>query len=200
MLFRSIFYLRLQATVLLITLITFATNGLYNRKNLLGGMKEYGLIFRSVSFVMLCMIVAGFLYPTFIFARGWLASAWILNIILVSTSRYFVRRAIYALRNYGYFLSPTLIIGTNEESISLATQLSRWNTSGLDIVGFVDDENGELGKKVFEHLKYLGNLDLLDHLIEAFDIEELIIATSALTRDQIVDLFKKYGLDRKSVV
>ncbi len=188
------FYLRLQVGLLLITLITFALNGLYYRKNLLGGVKEYGLIFRSVSFAMLCMIVVGFFYPVLIFARGWIASAWIINILLISIARYLVRRTIYSLRNYGYFLSPTLIVGTNEESISLATQLSRWNTSGLDIVGFVDDQNGELGKKVFEHLKYLGNLDLLDHLIEAFDIEEVIIATSALTRDQIVDLFKKYGL------
>ncbi len=188
------FYLRMQFSILFLTVLTFAGHGLYNRKNLLGGMKEYGLIFRSVSFVMLIMIVVGFFYQSFVFARGWLAAAWILTITFIGISRYLFRRVIYSLRNYGYFLSPTLIIGTNEESISLATQLSRWNTSGLDIVGFVDDQNGELGKKVFEHLKYLGNLDLLDHLIEAFDIEELIIATSALNREQIVDLFKKYGL------
>lgn len=188
------FYLRLQLSMLAVTLITFALNGLYSRKNLLGGMKEYSLVFRSVSFVMLCMIVAGFFYQELIFSRGWVAFAWVLNIFLVCLSRYIIRRVVYSMRNYGYFLSPTLIIGTNEESISLATQLSRWNTSGLDIVGFVDDQNGELGKHVYEHLKYLGNIDLLDHLIMAFDIEELIIATSALTRDQILDLFKKYGL------
>lgn len=188
------FYLQLQASLLFFTLIIFALNGLYSRKNLLGGVKEYGLIFRSVSFAMLCMIVVGFFAPTLIFARGWLASAWIVSVVVISLGRHLIRRGVYRLRNYGYFLSPTLIIGTNEESISLATQLSRWNTSGLDIVGFVDNENGELGKKVYEHLRYLGNLELLDHLLEAFEIEELIVATSALSRDEIVKVFKKYGL------
>lgn len=188
------FYLQLQASLLFFTLIIFALNGLYHRKNLLGGLKEYGLIFRSVSFAMLCMIVIGFFAPNLIFARGWLASAWIINVLVLCVSRHLIRRVVYRLRHYGYFLSPTLIIGTNEESISLATQLSRWNTSGLDIVGFVDNGNGELGKKVYEHLRYLGNLELLEHLVEAFEIEELIVATSSLERDEIVMIFKKYGL------
>lgn len=188
------FYLQLQASLLFFTLVIFAMSGLYNRKNLLGGTTEYSLIFRSISSSMLCMIVIGFFAPNLIFARGWLASAWLISLVVISFGRYMIRRGVYYLRSYGYFLSPTLIVGTNEESISLATQLSRWNTSGLDIVGFVDNENGELGKNVYEHLRYLGNLELLDHLLEAFEIEELIVATSALSRDEIVDVFKKYGL------
>ncbi|MFK7803664.1 MAG: sugar transferase [Anaerolineae bacterium] len=188
------FYLQLQVSLLFFTLVIFALNGLYSRKNLLGGVVEYSLICRSISFAMLCMIVIGFFAPALIFARGWLASAWLISMIMICFGRYMIRRGVYYLRTYGYFLSPTLIIGTNEESISLATQLSRWNTSGLDIVGFVDNANGELGKKVYEHLRYLGNLELLDHLLEAFEIEELIIATSALSRDEIVEVFKKYGL------
>ncbi|MEM9773155.1 MAG: sugar transferase [Chloroflexota bacterium] len=188
------FYIRLQASLLSLTLFTFILNGLYNRKYLLGGIKEYSLIFRSVSFSMLCVIVVGFFAPALIFSRGWLAASWLLSVVLISGGRHLIRRGVYYLRGYGYFLSPTLIVGTNEESISLATQLSRWNTSGLDIVGFVDNQNGELGTEVYEHLRYLGNLELLEHLIEAFEIEELIIATSSLSRDEIVDIFKKYGL------
>jgi hypothetical protein len=54
----------------------FAMAGLYNRKNLLGGTREYSLIFNSTTIGMFTVISAGFLGPEFIFACGWLLLAW----------------------------------------------------------------------------------------------------------------------------
>jgi len=50
--------------------------GLYNRQNLLGGVQEYALIFRATTMSFLIVIIAGFLQPDLIIARGWLLMAW----------------------------------------------------------------------------------------------------------------------------
>jgi exopolysaccharide biosynthesis polyprenyl glycosylphosphotransferase len=171
----------------------FAVNGLYRRCNLLGGIQEYSLVFRAASIGMLLVIVAGFLEPQFILARGWLLLAWLFSFLLVATGRFTLRRVVYALRQHGYFLTPALIIGTNEEARSLAEQLVGWRTSGLHILGFVDNK-AIPGMPVFARLPALGKIDDLDDLIREHGVKELILATSSLKRDDIVSIFKRYGL------
>ena len=171
----------------------FAANGLYDRRHLLGGTQEYARAFRATSVGMLLVVIAGFLEPTFILARGWLLVSWMATFLLVCVARFLLRRLVYRLRHHGYFLTPTLIVGTNDEGISLAQQLNSWRTSGLDVLGFVDDGT-VVGTPVYKNLHALGSVDKLDELISRYDIEELILATSALTRTEIVAIFRRYGL------
>ena len=61
-------YLTLFLVVLWI-FIYGVINGLYNRKNLLGGIDEYSLLFRSSIIGLMALIFVSFLQPTFIIAR-----------------------------------------------------------------------------------------------------------------------------------
>jgi exopolysaccharide biosynthesis polyprenyl glycosylphosphotransferase len=187
------FYQGLSLSLVLIWVGIFAVSGLYRRKNLLGGTQEYSLVFRATSTGMLLVVVAGFLEPAFILARGWLFIAWVMAFLFVSSGRFWIRRFVYALRRRGYFLSPALIIGANPEGRALAEQLLSWRTSGLEVLGFVDD-NLPPGSLVFKHVQAVGRVNHLDHLIKKYNIEELIVATSAVTRNDVVAVFKKYGL------
>jgi exopolysaccharide biosynthesis polyprenyl glycosylphosphotransferase len=167
--------------------------GLYNRRNLLGGTQEYSRIFKATSLGIMSVIVASFLKPDFVLARGWLLVAWLLAFLFVSFGRFWIRRVVYSLRKRGYFLSSALIVGANEEGESLAQQLIGWQTSGLHVLGFVDDHL-KPGTAVHGQLQCLGHTDQLDHFISRFGIEELIIATSSMTRNEMLAIFKKYGL------
>jgi exopolysaccharide biosynthesis polyprenyl glycosylphosphotransferase len=171
----------------------FATNGLYHRSNLLGGINEYARLFRATSTGMLLVVLVGFLEPALIFARGWLLLAWIFAFLMTASGRFLIRRGVYYLRTRGYFLSPTLVIGINDETRSLVRQLMSWRTSGLDILGCIDDRV-PAGTRVEGTLFSLGGMDSVDELIARYDVEELILATSAVTRQQIVDIFSHYGL------
>jgi exopolysaccharide biosynthesis polyprenyl glycosylphosphotransferase len=111
------------------------------------------------------------------------------------SGRFGLRRLVYHLRRHGYFLAPALIIGANKEGYSLAEQLLSWRTSGLHVLGFVDDRI-EPGKHVHRHLQALGATSQLETLIQQHGIEELILTTSALSRDEVVAIFKQYGLVR----
>lgn len=177
--------------------LIFAFNGLYARHNLLGGTREYSGVFRSASEGFLVVVIAGFLGPQLIIARGWLLLAWVFTITFVTISRFFLRRLIYALRRHGFFLTPAVIVGANQEGRWLAEQLLRWETSGLHLVGFVDKKT-PVTFPLFHDLVSLGSVDQLGEIIERYDVGEIILASSAIsTRDYLLEIFRKYGVSDK---
>jgi exopolysaccharide biosynthesis polyprenyl glycosylphosphotransferase len=178
-------------------LVIFAINGLYARDNLLGGTREYSGVFRSATEGMLLVIVAGFLGPSLIFARGWLLMAWVFAFFFTAVSRFFLRRVVYTLRRYGFFLTPAVIVGANQEGRWLAEQLLRWETSGLHLVGFVDKKT-PVTFPLFHDLVSLGTVDQLGEIIKRYNIGEVILASSAFsTRDYLLEIFRNYGVSEK---
>jgi exopolysaccharide biosynthesis polyprenyl glycosylphosphotransferase len=178
-------------------LFIFTLNGLYNQQNLLGGTREYSKIFRSSTEGFLAIVIAGFLQPDLLIARGWLLMTWAFTFILASVGRFALRRGVYALRKYGFFLTPAIIVGANQEGRWLAEQLLSWETSGLHLVGFVDKKEPAT-TPLFHDLVCLGSVDQLGDIIERYQIGEVILASSAIsTRDYLLEIFKKYGVSDK---
>lgn len=189
------FYQLLVLGLITILIVIFKLSGLYDKQNLLGGTKEYSLIFNSVTMGMFLVISAGFLFPEFIFARAWLLMAWGFAFFFTALGRFWLRRVIYYLRRHGYYLSPAVIVGANDEGISLAGQLLRWTSSGIHVLGFVDKKL-PIGTPLREHLHVLGKVDQLDQIIKQYDVEEIILASSAITsRDKMLEIFKNYGVE-----
>jgi exopolysaccharide biosynthesis polyprenyl glycosylphosphotransferase len=187
------YYQRLSFTLIPVWLGLFFMFGLYAKPNLLGGTKEYDLVFRATTIGMMLVIIAGFLEPVFIFARGWLVLAWAATFLLTAVGRFALRRFMYRLRTKGYFLTPALIIGANEEGKVLGEQLHGWRRSGLHVMGFID-ETLPPGTEVSHDFRVLGNLDSLPGIVERYGVGELILATSALNREQMLDIFRQHGI------
>jgi exopolysaccharide biosynthesis polyprenyl glycosylphosphotransferase len=178
-------------------LAIFAVNGLYVKNNLLGGTREYSRVLRSASAGFLVIVLAGFLEPTLIIARGWLLLTWGISFLFVAGARFGLRRHVYSLRKRGYFLTPTVIVGANQEGRWLAEQLLRWETSGLHVVGFVDNKE-PVTSPLFHGLTCLGSVEKLGEIIEQYNIGEVILASSAFsTRDSLLDIFRTYGVSEK---
>lgn len=191
----SISYYRLIVLGLVpVWLSIYAINGLYDRTKLLGGTQEYALVFRGTTVGMLLLVIAGFLEPSFIFARAWVLMAWGFSFLLVSSGRFWIRRIVYRLRQSGYFMSNAIIVGASEEGYAIAEQLENWHSSGLNVLGFVDS-NLEQGVRLHGRYYNLGNLDELESLIANHGVSEIILTSSALPRVQMVQLFKRYGMD-----
>src|SRR5215216_7205438 len=85
-------YRFLLYTMPILWLVIFATNGLYVKELLLGGTTEYSRVLRSASTGFLVIVLAGFLQPTLIFARGWLFLTWGISFFLVAGARFGLRR------------------------------------------------------------------------------------------------------------
>lgn len=175
-------------------ILVYWINGLYNIQNLLGGTREYDKIFRASTVGFLLIVIAGFLEPSLIIARGWLLMAWGFTFLFASVGRFLLRRLVYILRRYGFFLTPAVIVGANQEGRWLAEQLLSWETSGLHLVGFVDKKEPAT-TPLFHNLVCLGSVDQLGEIITRYNVGEVILASSAIsTRDYLLDIFKRYGV------
>jgi len=178
-------------------LVIFALYGLYAKQNLLGGTREYSMVFRSSTVGFLLIVIAGFLQASLLIARGWLLMAWVFTFVFAAAGRFILRRVVYFLRRQGFFLTPAVIVGANQEGRWLAEQLQKWETSGLHIVGFVDKKVA-VTTPLYNNLVNLGTVDQLGEIIEQFRVGEVILASSAVsTRDYLLDIFKKYGVSDK---
>ncbi|MEA4908381.1 MAG: sugar transferase [Anaerolineaceae bacterium] len=176
-------------------LTIFWIKGLYNRNNLLGGTKEYSELFNASTMGFVMVIAGSFILRELDFARGWLLLSWVLSFLFTAAGRFFIRRFVYYLRQYGYFVSQAVIVGANEEGILLAEQLVQWKTSGFHILGFVDKKI-KPGDRIYKNLICLGNLEQIADVIDQYEITDLILATSAISsRDKMVEIFKRYGMD-----
>jgi exopolysaccharide biosynthesis polyprenyl glycosylphosphotransferase len=190
-------YRLLIYTLPFLWLLIFTFNGLYTKDFLLGGTHEYSKVFNSASAGFLIIVIVGFLEPDFIIARGWLLITWGSTFLFVAIARFILRRGVYLLRKRGFFLTPAVIVGANQEGRWLAEQLLHWETSGLHLVGFVDNK-APVTFPLFHGLVSLGSVDQLGKIIEQYDIGEVILASSAFsTRDYLLEIFRRYGVADK---
>ncbi len=184
-------YQRTSAGILVLLLALFVVAGLYDLGNLLGGTREYRLAFNTIAAGMILVLVGMVLARQYDLARGWLLLVWALAFFLVAGARFCLRRGVYRLRGRGYFLTPALIVGINDEATALAEQLGRWHSSGLNVLGFVAPEPTD-AERVYRNLFALGDLGDLERLVERYRVEEIIIATSGVERHDLVDLFRRF--------
>lgn len=186
------FYTGLVFWLIPVWLVVFALFRLYDFEILFGGTREYAHVFHACTVGMMLVIVASFLYPDLVIARGWLLLSWGATTFSVILGRFLFRRAIYAMREQGRFLTSILIVGANEEGLAVAEQLCSSSSSGVWLAGFVDDQLPE-GKEVLTGSRVLGNTRNLTTLVRNHGIQEIIIAPSALTRKQLLEIFHMFG-------
>ena len=187
------FYASLVILLIPVWLIIFGAHRLYDFHSLLGGLDEYIHVVQATSMSMMALIVLSFVEPTFVIARGWLLLTWIFSTIGVITCRFGVRRIVYAARLRGRFVTPVLIIGANEEGRAIAEHLRESPTTGARVVGFLDDRIDE-GREIAPGLRVLGPIDEAAGCIKRNGVSEVIIAASALTRAELLDLYQVFGL------
>jgi len=187
-------YSRLGVLLVPLWLLIFSLSGLYSRKNLLGGTEEYSLVYSSTAKALLIMIVAGFLEPSFVIARGWLLLFWVLSFLFTAIGRFFLRRWVYWLRTKGYFLTSAVLVGANEEGLSLARQFLHAPNSGFNLLGFVDKKL-PAGTHLIDRLTVLGSIDQLGDIIKKYHVDEVILASSAFSsKDHMLEIFTRYGI------
>jgi exopolysaccharide biosynthesis polyprenyl glycosylphosphotransferase len=166
-----------------LSILVFLSFRLYEPHLLLGGVAEYSRVFNACSTAALIVVSAAFLRPDLVISRVWLASAWILSFLLVSASRFLCRRLVYAMRKRGYLLVRAVIVGENEEALTLARELEDWRSSGFWIAGFIS-----AGRKADPVGHTLGALDNVKETIVRHDIEDVIVAITALGREELLRL------------
>lgn len=188
-------YVQLVLILLPLWLFIFMLYRLYDINVLLGGTSEYSRAFNASTASMMLVVLVSFFDEQFVIARGWLAMSWVLAGFFVCLARFGLRYGAYFLRRtHSYFVKPAIIVGSNKEALALASQLHQTDYSGLKIMGFVEAHDGEDVSKSLSSdfgLPRLGTLNTLPETVAQLDICEVVVASTALTREQLLDLFQK---------
>jgi exopolysaccharide biosynthesis polyprenyl glycosylphosphotransferase len=185
------FYLRLFILVPA-WLIIFRTFGLYDFRILFSGTREYARVFNACTLGMMLIILFTFFDPTLNIARGWVMLSWLLVTLSVLMGRFLLRRIVQGLRVKGRFLTSVLMVGANEEGQAIAEQLQTNRKAGIWIAGFADDDLAH-GSQLLPGIPVLGSVASVPGLVRQHGIQEIIVASTALPREQLLDLFQSFG-------
>jgi exopolysaccharide biosynthesis polyprenyl glycosylphosphotransferase len=185
-------YLGLIPWMIPLWLAAFAVSGLYNRRYLLGGTEEYDRVVNACTLGAMGVVLVGFLDPDFFVARGWLILFWLFGIFVTGLGRFTLRRVVYVLRRRGHFTARALIVGTDDEARAIAHQFNAAPTCGVQVVGFVGDRLPP-GSQVIEGGHVLATLDGLEAVVSQHQVDELIVSATALTRERLLDIFRRFG-------
>ncbi|MEA2641259.1 MAG: hypothetical protein QOF51_2653 [Chloroflexota bacterium] len=172
----------------------FALYRLYDRRYLFHGLHEYTRIFNACTTGLVVVVLVSFLDTTLVISRGWLILTWVLSMALVTSGRFAARRLLRQLRYRGWFRDATLIVGGNEEGRALAEQFLADPGGGLHVVGFVDPSL-QPGVEVVGDLQVLGDLAAISDLVQRQEIREVVIAPTAVSRDELLELYRTLGHD-----
>jgi len=188
-------YERLVFISLPIWLAIFVVMGLYRRDNLLGGVFEYKQLVKACFAGVIAMIIFSFSWREFaMISRGWVLLSLILSIIFLGWERFFMRRVAYWLRRRGWLSTRALIVGANEQSLAMAEQWMTSPTSGMEVVGFLDDFK-PVGSEVAGGLKVLGRPSQLAEIASARGVEEVILTPNAMAWESFETLITETGGD-----
>jgi len=186
------FYTSVVGWALPLWLVLFACWRLYDRRALFSGYSEYARAGSACSAGALAIVLISFLYDMPNIARAWLLLVWVGSIGLVWTMRFLVRRIVDWLRTQGHLLTPTLIVGTNGEAISLAEQLVRDPSSGVRVLGMVAGSSPARATHLFG-VPIVGALSDLEDLVSERRVEQIVIATGALARKDVLKLYERFA-------
>ena len=186
------FYRQITFFLAPIWLIILALFGLYHFKHLFAGMREYALVFNACTFGMMLLILYIFFVEENI-ARGWVLLSWLFVSFTVLLGRFGFRRLVQYMRSQGRFLTAVLVVGANEEGRAIVEQLKTNPKAGIWLAGILDD-NLEPGSELTPGIPVLGSIDSIERIVRNHGIQEIIIVSTALPREKLIQLFEVFGV------
>jgi exopolysaccharide biosynthesis polyprenyl glycosylphosphotransferase len=188
------FYSSITFWAVPVWLVVFGLYGLYDRQQLFSGFGEYARVVNACTIGMLFVVWMSFIDVTLLISRAWLLLTWLLSFLLVCGARFAVRRLVRQLRQRGFLITSAVIVGTNEEARALAEQLGTDPGSGARVIGLVG--TGDAVDESAVGPPILGDLSDLRAIVDAGQVGEIIVAPTALSRSELLELYRLFGHDR----
>jgi exopolysaccharide biosynthesis polyprenyl glycosylphosphotransferase len=188
------FYSSIAFWAVPVWLALFVLYGLYDRQHLFTGFAEYARVVNACTVGLLVVVCMSFFDVTLLISRAWLLLTWVLSFLLVCSVRFASRRVVRRLREHGLFVTSAVIVGTNEEARALADQLGTDPGSGARVIGLIGT-SGQPTDQAEGGLPILGGLGDLRAIVDAGQVGEIIVAPTALSRNELLELYRLFGHD-----
>lgn len=177
----------------LLWIVIFQHFHLYKRNLFLSVADQVTAIVKALVYGLVGLIFFTF----FIKGTDWIDSRAVLAIFVgfafvsITLFRTVIFRRLFAWASEKKILRHrVLIVGSDEKAQMLAAQIGFDESNGFAVGGFVDDGRA-VGERIFEDLNILGPMDSLAEIAEREKVEEVIIAKSDISHDELLDLIDR---------
>ncbi len=179
-------FLKIILPIIVLRLLCFFIYGLYDKPKYKTTYDTVLNIIKATTASTLVIMVIAFLFRAFAYPRTVIFYSWILTIIFIIAWRILARRLINLVLGKDYFISHTLIVGTDHSAQRIATRLLREAHISRRLVGFIS--LSRIADPQPENPFHLGGIDDIPRLIDLYPIDEVVIA-SQMPKETILSIF-----------
>jgi exopolysaccharide biosynthesis polyprenyl glycosylphosphotransferase len=170
-------YIRLAVLQGVLTAVLLATHGLYDLERPASWPVRLRGMASSSSTALVLAVTVGYFLGDQAFSRLWLACGWMASIAGLAVWQGLAHRFYEGLRDAHASTNRVVIVGANRLGQQLAGELK----SACQVLGYVD--NGSDLDRL--EVPLLGPISRLEELVQAYAVDELIIALPGSRREQI---------------
>jgi len=179
-------FLQIAIPLIVLRLICFYVYGLYDKPKYKSTYDIVLNVIKANTVSTLIIIVLAFLLRAFAYPRTVILLSYAVTIPYIIIWRLWTKRLINWVLGKNYFISHVLIIGTDRDARRLATRLIREAHINRHLTGFikVDESAGDRRHDTF----ILGTVKDLPRIIAHYLIDEAVIATPRISKENILDI------------
>ena len=181
-------YMRVSGYILIILLLVLRSYGLYRSRKRNSRSDEFFSMIKAITVGLFFLMAITFMYREFSFSRSVLLLMYFTSIIGLAVSRLFISQFEFWWRRFRGENKKLLIIGTGEKSKKIVETIQRNPHLGYEIIGFLSSDSKNPSQKYFLGMHVLGSLNDLAGVISGGWVDEVILTTSDLSRQKVVDI------------
>lgn len=179
-------FLQILIPLIVLRLLCFYIYGLYDKPKYKSTYDIVLNVIKATTLSTLIIIVVAFISRAFAYPRMVILLSWVITIPYIILWRLWTKRLINWVLGKNYFISHVLIIGTDRDSRRLATRLIREAHIDRHLTGFVKVKN-DTGPSPHDTF-ILGTINDLPRIIAHYLIDEVVIATPRISKEDILDI------------
>lgn len=166
------YYLWSSVFVIVVWGVIFYLSGLYETEKIRSFADELYELTKGAIIGSAVVLAPTFFYRPFTYSRLFLAIAFVLSFILVSTGRYGLKRLKGFYHRKGRYLRRTAIVGGGEMGNTIWSAIKRSPALGYEVVGHI---LGEPGNGCIGDLVSLGTIDDIAEIVKRQNLDTLIM-------------------------
>ena len=181
-------------------LVLYYMNHLYEPKRTTVRRFEFIEIFKANVIGLVGFIVTLYVIKQIHFSREMIFLFFVLNIVLMTLSRFLIRSALHYFRRKGYNLKYILLIGYSRAAEAYIDRINANTQWGYVVRGILDDHIP--AGTVYKGVKVLGTIGNLEYILPENKLDEIAISLSLTdysNLEKIVAMCEKSGVHTKFI-
>jgi exopolysaccharide biosynthesis polyprenyl glycosylphosphotransferase len=175
--------------VVVVWLVAFKAQNAYSYQRFTSFATEVKIVLKTVLIGVLVLLGVMFLFRVYYVPRTLVFLFAALNLAFLILEKLLLFHAVKIVRQRGRNRKTVLVVGTGARTKRFVETIANNFSWGLDVIGFLDADDENVGKKIFGK-QILGTFKDIESLLHSRSVGEVIITVETKRFDQIEDVLK----------